>query len=187
MCLPSHFTQGRSFIASAWHGAAGKSAARSTLAPRRDNRNRGIPTPEIVSAGQGLTRIRRTAALWLVAWELRVQSKEDFTRGEKPGSPYLESSPQLIFPNDHRELRATPDGWRVTFIRSSRSFTCSARMLMNWELTNSPAPSAVSSAALQLEVDLVVIGRGASSGMLGRLRTNAYSITRQAPCPAVSI
>ncbi len=48
-------------------------------------------------------------------------------------------------------------------------------------------PSAVSSAALQLEADLVVIGRGSSSGLLGRLRTNAYSIIRQAPCPVVSI
>jgi nucleotide-binding universal stress UspA family protein len=39
----------------------------------------------------------------------------------------------------------------------------------------------------RLEADLVVIGRGASSGMLGRLRTNAYSIIRQSPCPVVSV
>jgi nucleotide-binding universal stress UspA family protein len=48
-------------------------------------------------------------------------------------------------------------------------------------------PQAVSSAASELDADLVVIGRAASGGMLGRLRTNAYSIIRQSPCPVVSI
>ncbi len=48
-------------------------------------------------------------------------------------------------------------------------------------------PLALCSAATRLEADLVVIGRGASSGMLGRLRTNAYSIIRQSPCPVVSV
>jgi nucleotide-binding universal stress UspA family protein len=48
-------------------------------------------------------------------------------------------------------------------------------------------PLAVSRAAAQFEADLVVIGRGSSSGVLGRLRTNAYSIIRQSPCPVVSV
>src|SRR5262249_38797043 len=45
----------------------------------------------------------------------------------------------------------------------------------------------VSSAASKLDVDLVVIGRSPSAGILGRLRTNAYSIIRQSPCPVVSV
>ena len=52
---------------------------------------------------------------------------------------------------------------------------------------NNNIPLAISSAASEFEADLVVIGRGSSSGMLGRLRTNAYSIIRQSPCPVVSI
>jgi nucleotide-binding universal stress UspA family protein len=48
-------------------------------------------------------------------------------------------------------------------------------------------PLAVSSAAEKLEADLVVIGRAASGGVLGRLRTNAYSIIRQTHCPVVSV
>jgi nucleotide-binding universal stress UspA family protein len=48
-------------------------------------------------------------------------------------------------------------------------------------------PQAVGSAASQLEADLVVIGRAASHGVLGRLSTNAYSIIRQSPCPVVSV
>ena len=46
---------------------------------------------------------------------------------------------------------------------------------------------AVCEAAVKFEVDLVVVGRGASDGLLGRLRTNAYSIIRQSPCPVVSV
>jgi Universal stress protein UspA and related nucleotide-binding proteins len=48
-------------------------------------------------------------------------------------------------------------------------------------------PQAVSAAASRLEADLVVIGRAVSDGMLGRLRTNAYSIIRQSQCPVVSV
>jgi len=42
-------------------------------------------------------------------------------------------------------------------------------------------------AAQELKADLVVIGRGAASGTLGRLRTFSYSIIRQSPCPVVSV
>jgi nucleotide-binding universal stress UspA family protein len=35
--------------------------------------------------------------------------------------------------------------------------------------------------------DLVVIGRGCLQQKLGRLRTHAYSIIRQAPCPVISV
>lgn len=49
------------------------------------------------------------------------------------------------------------------------------------------APEVVSNAAAQVHADLLVIGRGSSSGVFGRLRTNAYSIIRQSPCPVVSV
>ena len=45
---------------------------------------------------------------------------------------------------------------------------------------------AISETARQLQADLVVIGRGPTSG-LGRLRTQAYQIIRQSPCPVVSV
>lgn len=37
------------------------------------------------------------------------------------------------------------------------------------------------------EAELVVIGRGASQGTLGRLRTHAHAIIRQSPCPVLSV
>ena len=38
-----------------------------------------------------------------------------------------------------------------------------------------------------LPADVLVIGRGSAAGMFGRLRTNAYAIIRQSPCPVVSV
>ena len=45
----------------------------------------------------------------------------------------------------------------------------------------------VCSFAHSIAADLVVIGRGAQDGGSGRLRTNAYAIIRQAPCPVLSV
>jgi nucleotide-binding universal stress UspA family protein len=39
----------------------------------------------------------------------------------------------------------------------------------------------------ELKADLVVIGRKAEAGVLGRLEMTAYSIIRQSPCPVVSV
>jgi len=41
--------------------------------------------------------------------------------------------------------------------------------------------------ALRHNADLVVIGRGLLDETLGRLRTNAYSIIRNSPCPVLSV
>jgi nucleotide-binding universal stress UspA family protein len=45
----------------------------------------------------------------------------------------------------------------------------------------------VAEEAKRHDIDLVVIGRGCLQEKLGRLRTHAYSIIRQAPCPVISI
>ena len=39
----------------------------------------------------------------------------------------------------------------------------------------------------ELNADLLVIGRKAEPGILGRLEMTAYSIIRQSPCPVVSV
>ena len=52
---------------------------------------------------------------------------------------------------------------------------------------NGDAPEVVCNASQQLQADLLVIGRGSAAGVFGRLRTNAYSIIRQSPCPVVSV
>jgi len=45
----------------------------------------------------------------------------------------------------------------------------------------------VSAAALAKEADLVIIGRGKLHAALGRLRTDAYGIIRDSPCPVLSV
>jgi nucleotide-binding universal stress UspA family protein len=45
----------------------------------------------------------------------------------------------------------------------------------------------ICSAAQKLDADALVIGRGSAAGVFGRLRTNAYAIIRQSPCPVVSV
>ncbi len=48
-------------------------------------------------------------------------------------------------------------------------------------------PKAVCRTAERTQADLLVIGRGSAAGIFGRLRTNAYAIIRQSPCPVVSV
>jgi nucleotide-binding universal stress UspA family protein len=45
----------------------------------------------------------------------------------------------------------------------------------------------VAALGAELKADLLVIGRKAEAGVLGRLEMTAYSIIRQSPCPVVSV
>jgi nucleotide-binding universal stress UspA family protein len=49
------------------------------------------------------------------------------------------------------------------------------------------APKVVCEMAEKRHAGLLVIGRGSAAGVFGRLRTNAYAIIRQSPCPVVSV
>jgi nucleotide-binding universal stress UspA family protein len=46
---------------------------------------------------------------------------------------------------------------------------------------------AICSASQKIGASVLVIGRGSAAGVFGRLRTNAYAIIRQSPCPVVSV
>jgi nucleotide-binding universal stress UspA family protein len=48
-------------------------------------------------------------------------------------------------------------------------------------------PKTVRAVALRHKADLVIIGRGHIQAPLGRLRTNAYGIIRESPCPVLSV
>jgi len=50
-----------------------------------------------------------------------------------------------------------------------------------------PPPRAIAAVARRVNADAIVLGRGVSQDLLGRLRANAYDIIRQAPCPVVSV
>src|SRR5262245_3746816 len=55
------------------------------------------------------------------------------------------------------------------------------------EIVGDEAHKGVCAAARRWNADLLVIGRGAAAGFLGRLRSRTYSIIRESPCPVVSI
>jgi nucleotide-binding universal stress UspA family protein len=46
---------------------------------------------------------------------------------------------------------------------------------------------AIGDVAASRGIDLVVIGRGQASGLLGRLRSKAYPILRESPCPVAAV
>jgi nucleotide-binding universal stress UspA family protein len=48
-------------------------------------------------------------------------------------------------------------------------------------------PASVAALARRWAADLLVIGRGSESGMVGRLRANTYAIIRESPCPVVAV
>jgi nucleotide-binding universal stress UspA family protein len=52
--------------------------------------------------------------------------------------------------------------------------------------TGDPA-HAICGAAARIHAGVLVIARGSAAGGFGRLRTNAYAIIRQSPCPVVSV
>ena len=49
------------------------------------------------------------------------------------------------------------------------------------------AAQVVCATAADTGADVLGIGRGSAAGVFGRLRTNAYAIIRQSPCPVVSV
>ena len=54
-------------------------------------------------------------------------------------------------------------------------------------LDDGDVPRVVRNVAGSIGADLVVIGRHAGAGILGRLREHAYAIVRESPCPVVSV
>jgi len=91
---------------------------------------------------------------------------------------------------DHPNVYSHQD-WRQEVIQGSKEKIQALQRSIGIEGTIAVIPDevpfAVSTTARHNDADLLVIGRSVDDGMLGRLRTNAYSIIRQSPCPVVSV
>lgn len=91
---------------------------------------------------------------------------------------------------DHPNIYCDQD-WKYELVRGAREKIQGLQRSLGLDATISvipdEAPFAVSTTATHTNADLLVIGRSIEDGMLGRLRTNAYSIIRQSPCPVVSV
>ena len=96
-------------------------------------------------------------------------------------APALEPSPGQYFdPN-----------WRISYVSSTREELQKLRDSVGADcdihVDAGEAAKAVVADAATLKADLLVIGRSPHSGLVGRLRANAYAIITQSPCPVVSV
>jgi nucleotide-binding universal stress UspA family protein len=88
--------------------------------------------------------------------------------------------------------KEAPDpGWQTDMVKAAREELTRLQKERDTEadLLIEPGDPAkvVCQVAKEKNADLVVIGRGSAAGVFGRLRTNAYAIIRQSPCPVVSV
>ena len=81
--------------------------------------------------------------------------------------------------------------WRERMTRQARerleALFAESQMKTSVRIASGDVVDAVSQAAREGEASLLVIGRGRTSGMLGRLRANACAILRESPCPVVTV
>ena len=91
--------------------------------------------------------------------------------------------PNADEPSQQRWLAGVRNAAEAELARLREFVNAEAEMLVE----AGDAPSVICSAAEHLPADVLVIGRGSAAGVFGRLRTNAYAIIRQSPCPVVSV
>ncbi len=125
-----------------------------------------------VDAGEEGVDILRFAAGMAKEFQADVRVVHAVPGAEAPPSPYFGSEMQRFLMDTAqaelaRQQRAAGTNFPALFRRESIS-------------------KAIAEAAVQTNCDLVVIGRGKTREGLGRLRTQAYQILRDAPCPVVS-
>jgi nucleotide-binding universal stress UspA family protein len=72
---------------------------------------------------------------------------------------------------------------RKEILRLQQQAGCEAEILIE----SGDPPRVVAEAAARRKASVLVIGRGSATGLFGRLRTNAYAIIRQSPCPVASV
>lgn len=91
----------------------------------------------------------------------------------------------------HADAEIYEDSWRDTVTgrvrEKMRTLTEKLQVDADLHVELEQPPRAISGLALKLGADLVALGRGASDGLVGRLRSDAYDIIRLCHCPVVSV
>jgi nucleotide-binding universal stress UspA family protein len=101
---------------------------------------------------------------------------------------------RLVHAVEHAEPNPSlrfDDGFRTALMQSAREEIARMQKDLGTDfevcLESGPVAQIVRQACLHHEADLVMIGRGAIAQSFGRLRSGAYEIIRQAPCPVLSV
>jgi nucleotide-binding universal stress UspA family protein len=113
----------------------------------------------------------------------------DFARAYEEDLTVLHAAPQLeiggaygeLFPADTR--KALMDAARAEIEALIQKVGCRAQI----QVECADPASYVRDVADKAYIDLLIIGRSPELGVLGRLRTHAYAIIREAPCPVISV
>jgi nucleotide-binding universal stress UspA family protein len=115
------------------------------------------------------------------AWDFARAYEEDLTVIH--AAPLLEAGGPYgdMFPADTR--KALMDAARSSIDSLIEKVGCKAEVHVECA-----HPAAyVRDVADKSYVDVLIIGRSPNHGLLGRLRTHAYAIIREAPCPVISV
>jgi nucleotide-binding universal stress UspA family protein len=95
--------------------------------------------------------------------------------------PGAEVAPEKYFDSDLRQYLERDARKAITQLQENASIAAPLCVGMG------DVSHVVRDSALGHSADLVVIGRGRATRTLGRLRSNVYSIIRDAPCPVISV
>jgi nucleotide-binding universal stress UspA family protein len=114
-------------------------------------------------------------------WAARLAGSFDARLFLVHAAPALTAAEEDYYKPDWRAELAS--GARDQLDRLQQSVGTKAEQL----IVAGDVPHAVCAQAEELGADVLVIGRSSESGLLGRLRTNAYAIIRGAHCPVVSV
>ncbi|MBI4908186.1 MAG: universal stress protein [Acidobacteria bacterium] len=96
-------------------------------------------------------------------------------------TPSVEGMSGEFFEPNWRERFAEEAQRRIADVQASNDIQATVH------IENGDVASSVCHLAKQTETDVLVIGRGSTSGVFGRIRAHAYGIIRQSPCPVVSV
>ena len=118
----------------------------------------------------------------ILTWATRLASDFDACLSVVHALPRLDPSLKVVFSSDLKDQME--GGIRAEIERlQARAGACKTTVCIE----QGDAPDTVCSYANSVGADLLVIGRGGKNTGLGRLRTNAYAIIRQATCPVLSV
>jgi nucleotide-binding universal stress UspA family protein len=95
------------------------------------------------------------------------------------------SGPDVPFELDLEERLWS--GKREAASRRIEALQSATRSRAQVSIAIGPIRDMLTEAARRLRADVIVIGRGPQSGVLGRLRDLSYAIARDAPCPVLSV
>jgi nucleotide-binding universal stress UspA family protein len=117
----------------------------------------------------------------VLGWARQIAAEYQAALSVVHATPAYETRPARYFDADLRaELAAEAEG-------VARKLLEAEGVKAEVDVQGGEVAHVVSCAAQRLHADLVVIGRSVESGLVGRLRANAYSIIRQSPCPVISV